>query len=110
MHKELLAEQLHEWYLEACRLPGSGFDFNPKAQEPYHALTEEQKFLDRFIAKKVIALLAASKREGAIAERASILDMLRAFTVKAPESTRAADFTYDQFVSVIPSLEEFKKN
>ena len=54
---EELAQRLHEWYLEACQQPESGMDFNPKAQEPYEALKETQKFLDRYIAEKVISFL-----------------------------------------------------
>lgn len=51
---EKMAEQLHKWYLEACQRPESGMDFNPAAQEPYEALKETQKFLDRYIAEKII--------------------------------------------------------
>ena len=53
--KEKLAEQLHIWYLEACQQPESGMDFNPAAQEPYQLLPEGSKFLDRYIAQKVLA-------------------------------------------------------
>lgn len=52
--QENLAKNLHEWYLEACQLPESGMDFNPLAQEPYESLKETQKFLDRYIAGKII--------------------------------------------------------
>ena len=62
--EEKLAEQLHEWYLEACRRPESGFEFNPRAQEPYEALKEEQKFLDRYIAGKVFSLIQDSFIKG----------------------------------------------
>lgn len=51
---EKLAKKLHEWYLEACQKPESGMDFNPAAQEPYEALKETQKFLDRYIAGKIL--------------------------------------------------------
>lgn len=46
---EALAEQLHTCYLEACKKlhPES---FNAKAQKEYKDLTDEQKFLDRYIA------------------------------------------------------------
>lgn len=53
--KEKLAENLHKWYLEACQKPESGMDFNPAAQEPYEALKETQKFLDRYIAEKILS-------------------------------------------------------
>lgn len=56
--KEKLAEKLHEWYLEACQKPESGMDFNPAAQEPYEALKETQKFLDRYIAGKILPYIS----------------------------------------------------
>jgi hypothetical protein len=59
---EEMAKQLHEWYLEACQRPESGMDFNPAAQEPYEALKETQKFLDRYIAAKVLVLLEEEKK------------------------------------------------
>jgi len=50
---ETLAEKLHEWYLEACQKinPES---FNKEAQKLYIDLTEEQKFIDRYIAEKIL--------------------------------------------------------
>lgn len=60
--KERLAEQLHLWYLEACQKPESGFEFNPKAQEPYEALPEGSKFLDRYLAEKILGLLSSQKQ------------------------------------------------
>ena len=61
--KEKLAQQLHEWYLEACQRPESGMDFNPAAQEPYEALKDTQKFLDRYIADKIIFLLVTREKQ-----------------------------------------------
>lgn len=57
--RERLAENLHIWYLEATRelKPES---FNPNAQKSYADLTEEQKFLDRYIAGKMLAAFAQS--------------------------------------------------
>lgn len=53
--KELIdeiAKELHGWYLEAAaKSPES---FNPKAQVPFDKLTEEQKYVDRYIAEKVL--------------------------------------------------------
>ncbi len=45
-------EQLHKWYLEATALlkPES---FNPNAQKPYEEMTDEQKFIDQYIAHQV---------------------------------------------------------
>lgn len=53
MNEEKLAEKLHIWYLEATQKIDPKF-FNKEAQEPYSELTEEQKFIDRYIAKKII--------------------------------------------------------
>lgn len=46
------AKELHEWYLEAIKKlnPKS---FNENANKPYGELTEEQKEIDRYIAKKI---------------------------------------------------------
>jgi len=56
---EGLAEKLHEWYLEATSKlnPES---YNPEAQKKYKDLTGEQKFIDRFIAKKILTEHEAS--------------------------------------------------
>ena len=51
---ETLARQLHEWYLEAT-LDLDPLNYNANAQKDYDALSEEQKFIDRFIAKKILA-------------------------------------------------------
>ncbi len=50
---ETLARKLHFWYLEATKMlnPKS---YNPLAQKDYADLTEEQKQIDRFIAKKIL--------------------------------------------------------
>ena len=51
--KMITPEQLHNWYLEAIKElhPES---FNPNAKKPYSELTEEQKFIDKYIADKII--------------------------------------------------------
>ncbi len=45
-------EQLHEWYLEATQKlnPES---YNEDAQKPFDKLTQEQKYIDCYIASKV---------------------------------------------------------
>ena len=55
-----LAEKLHEWYLEATKKlnPES---FNPNAQESYDELTEEQKFIDKYIAQKIRELIPSEE-------------------------------------------------
>ena len=46
-------EQLHKWYLEATTKlhPES---FNPNAQKSYSELTEEQKFIDKYISDAIM--------------------------------------------------------
>ena len=51
--REQLAQNLHRWYLEATR-ELSPESFNPDAQKEYGELTDEQKFIDRYIADKII--------------------------------------------------------
>jgi hypothetical protein len=48
-----LAIRLHNWYLEATKniKPES---YNINAQKEFIELTDEQKFIDRYIAKKII--------------------------------------------------------
>jgi len=48
--KIITPENLHKWYLEAItNLKGESYNHN--ADKPYEALTEEQKFIDKYIAK-----------------------------------------------------------
>lgn len=49
---EKLAEKLHIWYLEATK-ELSPESYNPDAQKEYKDLTEEQKFIDRYIAQAI---------------------------------------------------------
>lgn len=51
--KSGLPEQMHKWYLEAVKElhPES---FNPNANKPYSELTDEQRFLDKYIADKCL--------------------------------------------------------
>jgi len=60
MEQEQLAEKLHEWYLEASKQlhPES---YNPNAQKSYGELTEEQKFLDRYIAGRILEVFSLWK-------------------------------------------------
>lgn len=50
--KLITPKQLHDWYLEATKelKPES---FNKEAQKEYEDLTEEQKFIDKYIAEKI---------------------------------------------------------
>jgi hypothetical protein len=51
--REELAEQLHEWYLQATKKlnPES---YNQKSQKPYRWLSEEQQSIDLFIADAIL--------------------------------------------------------
>ena len=55
MKANKLAILLHEWYLEATKelKPES---YNPNAQKDYDKLTNEQKYIDIYIATKIIEL------------------------------------------------------
>jgi hypothetical protein len=50
--KKISPEQLHEWYLEAVEKI-SPDNFNPNAAKPYGELTDEQRFIDEYIADKI---------------------------------------------------------
>jgi len=60
MEPEQLAQKLHEWYLEASKQlhPES---YNPNAQKSFAQLTEEQKFLDRYIAGRILEVFSLRK-------------------------------------------------
>ena len=51
-----LAELMHKWYLEACK-ELSPISYNPNAQKPFKELSSEQRYLDMYIARKVIRSL-----------------------------------------------------
>ena len=53
MEKEVLARKLHEWYLEATASLHEG-SYNQGAQKSYDNLTEEQRYIDRYIAQKIL--------------------------------------------------------
>lgn len=71
--EEELAQQLHKWYLEATKRI-SKLSFNPKAQRSYTQLTNEQKYIDRYIAGKVLGEL--EKKEAELTEKNKQLDSL----------------------------------
>lgn len=60
--EEDLAREVHGWYLESCKEldPES---YNAKAQKSYDELTEGQKFLDRYMAKKILEMVSKTKEE-----------------------------------------------
>ena len=45
-------EELHRWYLEATSKLRKE-SFNKEAQKPYNELTEEQKYIDKYISDKI---------------------------------------------------------
>ena len=51
-----LARQLHDWYLEATEIHGKEEDYNEKALVPYDDLPIAQKFIDLYIASKLLAI------------------------------------------------------
>lgn len=73
--KEFLAENLHIWYLEATKKINIE-SFNKKAQKKYKDLTGEQKFIDRYIAKKIIELIKNSQIQSKKELRLEILNEL----------------------------------
>ena len=56
VEEEVLALQLHKWYLEAIKELNSD-SFNKNAQKRYEYLTNEQKSIDRYIANKIMELI-----------------------------------------------------
>jgi len=54
---EKLARKLHEWYLEAVQVLGESTSdspaYNPEANKPYDLLTDDQKFIDNYIAENL---------------------------------------------------------
>ena len=58
---EKLAEQLHEWYLEATEQPDA--EYNYKAVVPYADLSDGQKAIDRYIAQKVTTAIEEAREE-----------------------------------------------
>ncbi len=58
--QELLARQMHEWYLEAIGQLDPK-NFNHDAQKSYDQLREQQKDIDRYIAGQVLAVIKADR-------------------------------------------------
>jgi hypothetical protein len=73
--EEELARQLHGWYLEGTQSLKPE-NYNPKAQVAYDEMNEEQKEIDRFIARKILALRTQAYSEGVKAEREESDDLL----------------------------------
>jgi hypothetical protein len=60
--EEELAEKLHIWYLKATS-ELSLESYNPKAQKPFSELTDEQQFIDLYIAQKIRDSLVINEDE-----------------------------------------------
>lgn len=80
-----LPRKLHEWYLEATTSlkPES---YNPNAQKPYDDMSDEQKYIDKYIADKLLAWRDAHTK--AIVEQ-----------VKARQ--KWIDLTHDQLLTLM---------
>ena len=52
---ERMAQLLHDWYLEAIKDLDSSH-YNLAAKKPYTELSEQQKDIDRYIARKIIEI------------------------------------------------------
>lgn len=59
--KESLAHQLHDWYLEATSQEDAKYNY--EAVVPYEDLPEGSKLIDRYIAEKVLSLLASERAD-----------------------------------------------
>ena len=68
---EGLAELLHKWYLEATSTLNKQ-SYNENAQKPFSELTEQQKFIDRYIAGKVLEKV----KQGAKLREEEIIEMI----------------------------------
>jgi len=84
-----LARQLHEWYLEATawlKRDGDthGENYNPNACKNYAELTEEQKFLDLYIAKKLLS--------SRLVEMPSIMEIQRGLGVGFSQANKIVNF------------------
>lgn len=51
--QQMTPEHLHKWYLEAISFITKS-SYNKDAKKPYEELTEEQKFIDKYICKKIL--------------------------------------------------------
>ena len=56
LNNEITAKKLHEFYLGACE-DLTGESYNSLAQKQYNNLTEDQKWIDKYIAQKVNELI-----------------------------------------------------
>ena len=60
--EKISPEQLHIWYLESTAKLNKK-SFNSDAQGEYAELTEEQKFIDKYIAKKIVNVVRLAVEE-----------------------------------------------
>src|SRR3990167_3075666 len=100
--EEQLAEQLHYWYLEAVSNL-SKESYNLEAVKPYEKLTDEQKEIDRYIAKKIHSLRQddlKSIREWVKSHRKSELYEIEKSNIEN-ELTVAREKSYNQALSLV---------
>lgn len=74
---EEIAKQLHGWYLEATKELNPE-NYNAKAQVAYDDMNEEQKEIDRYIARKVLSL----HHQGFEAGRREERERIREWSIK----------------------------
>lgn len=74
---EAIAKQLHGWYLEATKELNPE-NYNAKAQVAYDDMNEEQKEIDRYIARKVLSLQTQGIEAGRRERDTQVQDVVRA--------------------------------
>lgn len=62
MTNEQMAIQLHDWYLEATK-EIDPINYNEKAQVPFEKLNDEQKYIDVYIAEKILTFAKKIRKE-----------------------------------------------
>jgi len=103
--EEILARQLHEWYLEATSWlkrdgDAHGENYNPNACKNYDDLTKEQKFLDLYIAKKILS--------SRLVEMPSV-EALAEFMEKRDKAVGFSYFYWDDAQAIVNFLKEEMK-
>ena len=87
---EGLARQLHDWYLEGTKSLDPE-NYNSKAQVSYDEMNEQQKEIDRYIARKVLNILTTT-REEAVREERERADRIVRETMDSLELETNAEF------------------
>ena len=96
-------ERLHQLYLEAIK-GLSKESFNPNAAQPYSALTDEQKSIDRYISNQINEAIV----EAITAERARLREALP--TYNHQRDGRNVDHDKDEHWGCLDCLEDGLQN